>query len=118
MSNIEPALKHVKDMVAQFEAISLQMGEPGADIDALSSKMDRLQVGFFRFRLVFNDMSVSFCRFLAMHVGFLRLLQVAADFCWLLRTRLSVSCRYHVCLSVDRSVSCLSVSVGFWGPSC
>uniref|UniRef100_A0A7S0RSR6 ABC transporter domain-containing protein n=1 Tax=Chlamydomonas leiostraca TaxID=1034604 RepID=A0A7S0RSR6_9CHLO len=43
MSNIEPALQHVKDMVAQFEAISLQMGEPGADIDALSSKMDRLQ---------------------------------------------------------------------------
>ncbi|EFJ47981.1 hypothetical protein VOLCADRAFT_104944 [Volvox carteri f. nagariensis] len=45
ISNIEPALKNVRDKLAQYEALSLQMGEPGADLDALSSKMDRLQVG-------------------------------------------------------------------------
>jgi hypothetical protein len=32
-------------MVKQFETISMTMSEPGADIDSLSSKMDRLQVG-------------------------------------------------------------------------
>ncbi|GLI60196.1 hypothetical protein VaNZ11_002265 [Volvox africanus] len=42
-SNIEPALKHVRDKLAQYEALSLQMGEPDADLDALSNKMDRLQ---------------------------------------------------------------------------
>ncbi len=31
-------------MVAEFESISAKMAEPGADIDALSSKMDRMQV--------------------------------------------------------------------------
>jgi hypothetical protein len=31
-------------MVAEFEAVSQAMGEPDADIDALSTKMDRLQV--------------------------------------------------------------------------
>jgi hypothetical protein len=35
----------LQDMVAEFESISLKMGEPDADIDALSNKMDRLQVG-------------------------------------------------------------------------
>jgi hypothetical protein len=35
----------VQDMVAEFESISVKMGEPDADIDALSSKMDKLQVG-------------------------------------------------------------------------
>ncbi|KAF5834104.1 putative ATP-binding component of ABC transporter [Dunaliella salina] len=44
MSNIEPAVQHIKDMVAQFESISMQMSEPGADVDALASKMDRLQI--------------------------------------------------------------------------
>jgi len=43
MSNIEPAVQHIKDMVKQFETISMQMSEPGADVDALASKMDRLQ---------------------------------------------------------------------------
>ncbi|GLC42782.1 hypothetical protein PLESTB_001417500 [Pleodorina starrii] len=43
LSNIEPALKHVRDKLAQYEALSLQMGEPDADLDALSNKMDRLQ---------------------------------------------------------------------------
>lgn len=42
--NIAPAVQHIRDMVADFETISLKMGEPDADIDALSSKMDRLQV--------------------------------------------------------------------------
>jgi len=42
-SNIAPAVKHVRDMVSEFESISLKMGEPDADIDALSAKMDRLQ---------------------------------------------------------------------------
>jgi sulfate-transporting ATPase len=39
-----PHSQAVKDMIAEFEAISLKMGEPDADIDALSSKMDRMQV--------------------------------------------------------------------------
>jgi hypothetical protein len=33
-------------MLAEFEAISLKMAEPDADIDALASKMDRMQVLF------------------------------------------------------------------------
>ena len=45
-SNIEPAVKSVKDMVAEFEAISMKMSEPDADIDSLSVKMDKLQVRF------------------------------------------------------------------------
>jgi hypothetical protein len=32
-------------MVADFEGISVKMSEPGADMDALMGKMDRLQVG-------------------------------------------------------------------------
>ncbi|GFR42797.1 hypothetical protein Agub_g3762 [Astrephomene gubernaculifera] len=43
LSNIEPALAAVRAKLAQYEALSLQMGEPGADLDALSNKMDRLQ---------------------------------------------------------------------------
>ncbi len=30
-------------MVADFEAISVKMSEPGADLDSLLGKMDRLQ---------------------------------------------------------------------------
>lgn len=45
MENIEPALASVRAMLDEFNMISVQMGEDGADIDALSSKMDRLQVG-------------------------------------------------------------------------
>ena len=44
-SNIAPALAHVRAMLAEFEGISVKMGEPGADIDALAKKMDTLQVG-------------------------------------------------------------------------
>lgn len=43
MDNIAPAVAHVRNMVKEFEDISMKMAEPGADIDALSSKMDRLQ---------------------------------------------------------------------------
>jgi hypothetical protein len=31
-------------MVAEFEAVSVAMSEPGADLDALTNKMGRLQV--------------------------------------------------------------------------
>jgi hypothetical protein len=31
-------------MVAQFEAVSVAMSDPGADLDALTNKMGRLQV--------------------------------------------------------------------------
>ncbi|GAX86193.1 hypothetical protein CEUSTIGMA_g13606.t1, partial [Chlamydomonas eustigma] len=41
--NIGVAVQGVRDMVAEFEAISLKMAEPDADIDALASKMDRMQ---------------------------------------------------------------------------
>ena len=41
--NVAVAVKGIKDMVAEFEAISNKMAEPGADIDALTSKMDRIQ---------------------------------------------------------------------------
>ncbi len=43
-SNIEPALASIRAKVAEFESISIKMGEPGADIDALARKMDQLQV--------------------------------------------------------------------------
>ncbi|KAG2486629.1 hypothetical protein HYH03_014686 [Edaphochlamys debaryana] len=43
LSNIEPAVAPIRAKVAQYEQLSIQMGEPGADIDALSNKMDRLQ---------------------------------------------------------------------------
>ncbi|KAL6748168.1 P-loop containing nucleoside triphosphate hydrolase protein [Haematococcus lacustris] len=43
MSNIEPAVQGIKDMVAEYEAVSMKMNEPGANLDALCSKMDRLQ---------------------------------------------------------------------------
>ena len=43
MENIEPALKHVRQMLSDFEAISMRMAEPGVDIDSLSGKMERLQ---------------------------------------------------------------------------
>ena len=38
-----PCCMHMQDMVAEFEAVSVKMSDPDADIDALSSKMDRLQ---------------------------------------------------------------------------
>ena len=41
--NIAPALKEMADKVADFEKVSVAMGEPGADMDALMSKMERLQ---------------------------------------------------------------------------
>lgn len=41
--NIAPAVKHIKDMVAEFEAVSMAMTNPDADLDALTNKMSRLQ---------------------------------------------------------------------------
>lgn len=34
-------------MVKEFESVSLAMAEPDADFDALTKKMERLQVGSF-----------------------------------------------------------------------
>lgn len=42
-SNIEPALAGTRALVEQYNALSAFMAEPGADIDALAAKMDRLQ---------------------------------------------------------------------------
>jgi hypothetical protein len=33
-----------RDMVAEFEAVSVKMSQPDADLDALTNKMGRLQV--------------------------------------------------------------------------
>ncbi|KAF6262858.1 P-loop containing nucleoside triphosphate hydrolase protein [Scenedesmus sp. NREL 46B-D3] len=41
--NIAPAVQHIKDMVAEFEAVSVAMSSPDADLDALTNKMGRLQ---------------------------------------------------------------------------
>jgi len=41
--NIAPALADMRDKLSQFEAVSVAMGEPGADMDALMGKMERLQ---------------------------------------------------------------------------
>ena len=41
--NVAVAVQGVKNMVAEFEAISQKMAEPDADIAALTSKMDRIQ---------------------------------------------------------------------------
>ena len=41
--NIAPALADMRDKLGQFEAVSVAMGEPGADMDALMGKMERLQ---------------------------------------------------------------------------
>lgn len=40
---LEPAVKSVRDLVKQFEDVSMQMGEEDADIDALVEKMEKLQ---------------------------------------------------------------------------
>jgi hypothetical protein len=37
-----------RDMVSEFEAVSVAMSEPGADLDALTNKMGRLQVELLR----------------------------------------------------------------------
>lgn len=42
-SNVEVAVKTVRTLLSDFEQLGLKMAEPDADIDALSSKMDRLQ---------------------------------------------------------------------------
>lgn len=39
---LEPAVKSVRDLVKQFEDVSMQMGEEDADIDALVEKMEIL----------------------------------------------------------------------------
>jgi sulfate-transporting ATPase len=41
--NIRPALARVEGLLKEFEAVSTQMAEPGANVDALMGKMDRLQ---------------------------------------------------------------------------
>ena len=41
--NIAPALAEMQGKIQDFEAVSVAMGEPGADIDALMAKMERLQ---------------------------------------------------------------------------
>ncbi|KAI8464117.1 MAG: ABC family transporter [Monoraphidium minutum] len=41
--NIEPAVAHIRSMVAEYEAVSQKMAEPDADFDALTKKMERLQ---------------------------------------------------------------------------
>ena len=43
LSNIEPAVKEIKQMLEDFEKVGLQMGDPDADMDALMSRMDDLQ---------------------------------------------------------------------------
>ncbi len=42
-SNIEPALADMKSKIAAFEQVSVDMGAPDADMDALMAKMERLQ---------------------------------------------------------------------------
>lgn len=37
-----------RDMVAEFEAVSMAMTDPDADLDALTNKMSRLQVSSTR----------------------------------------------------------------------
>eukprot|EP00878_Enallax_costatus_P012543 GHUV01013101.1.p1 GENE.GHUV01013101.1~~GHUV01013101.1.p1 ORF type:complete len:490 (+),score=183.87 GHUV01013101.1:265-1734(+) len=41
--NIAPAVQHIKDMVSEFESVSVAMSDPDADFDALTRKMTRLQ---------------------------------------------------------------------------
>jgi energy-dependent translational throttle protein EttA len=43
MSNIEPAVQRVKDMVAEFESVSAEMATDGADVETLMAKMEKLQ---------------------------------------------------------------------------
>ncbi|CAE8696254.1 unnamed protein product [Polarella glacialis] len=40
---LEPAVKPIRSMLAEFEAVSTKMTEPDADIDALMVEMDTLQ---------------------------------------------------------------------------
>lgn len=42
-SNVEVAVKAVRELLKDYEDLGLKMAEPDADIDALSGKMDRLQ---------------------------------------------------------------------------
>lgn len=43
LENIEPGVAPIRDALAEFDAVSMQMAEPDADFDALGKKMDRLQ---------------------------------------------------------------------------
>jgi len=43
MDNIEPAVARVRGMLKEFDDLSAQMADPGADVDALMGKMERLQ---------------------------------------------------------------------------
>eukprot|EP00775_Hariotina_reticulata_P003964 gene3964-4217_t len=46
--NIAPAVQQVKDMVADFEAVSMAMSDPDADLDSLTNKMARLQAALIK----------------------------------------------------------------------
>ena len=41
--NIAPGVAPMRAMLADFDAVSAAMGEPGADLEALMGKMERLQ---------------------------------------------------------------------------
>ena len=41
--NIRPALARVEGLLKDFETVSAAMAEPGAEVDSLMAKMDRLQ---------------------------------------------------------------------------
>jgi len=43
IENLEPALQRTKDMLDEFNEISMQMAEPDADMDTLLARMDTLQ---------------------------------------------------------------------------
>ncbi|CAM6125375.1 unnamed protein product [Calypogeia fissa] len=43
MSNIEPAFAETRQLLADFEKVSLDMANPDADMDKLMSKMEKLQ---------------------------------------------------------------------------
>ena len=43
IANLEPAVQQVKDMIKDFEEVSVKMAEPDADIDQLMVDMEKLQ---------------------------------------------------------------------------
>lgn len=43
MDNIEPALQAVKDLLSEFEEVSMKLADAGDDADKLMARMDKLQ---------------------------------------------------------------------------
>jgi sulfate-transporting ATPase len=43
LGNVKEAVRHVQSLIDEFEAVSMQMGEEDADIDALLDKQSKLQ---------------------------------------------------------------------------